>query len=83
MEHVGIVLQIREYLESRGIPPPQSDEALLASSLTDDIGIDSLDLMGLFVYLEEQVGLRYSDEAPTPIFVKDILEHLQVPRGEH
>jgi acyl carrier protein len=56
----------------------KKEEIKMETSLTDDLGADSLDAVELIMSLEDEFGVKISDEkAQTFKTVGDIVKHLE------
>jgi len=58
----GVVAELRAALRELKGEDVSDRRDLLALKLTDDIGVDSLDLINILFRLEEKFGVKISDE---------------------
>ena len=72
-----VLTVVKEVLAIEGEPPS------LDSSLTDDLGADSLDLLSLFMALEDEFGGTISEEDTEGLStLRDIVECISGRLGE-
>lgn len=53
-------------------------EVILKANFTKDLGADSLDLLELMMLLEEEFGIKISDDTAAELLtVKDVIEYIK------
>jgi len=68
MEHLTLVQQC--FKDRLGIPP----ERVSPETVLTELGVDSLALLDLMFEVEDKLGVRFSEDTPTPKTVADLLE---------